>query len=85
MYFEQFESWKSVVEQSGSVAVECITDLDTHISSAIPKPGLEEILAEIQSCLENKTPWWQWDRNKGEVVVVPYEQIRSLKLKLSGR
>lgn len=83
MYFLEFQSYKEAIEKAKGFAIHCNTIHTSHISSPIPPQSYASVMDSIVHFMESKTPWMQWDRDSGSIVVVPYEHVLSLRLYLS--
>lgn len=82
MYFLEFQSYKDAVEKAKGFHVECNTAHKQHVSSPVPPQSYASVMDSIVHFMESKTPWMQWDRESGSIVVVPYETVLSLRLVL---
>jgi hypothetical protein len=87
MYYQQFESWGAAVDKATSFVITTTFKIagdktGVYTTSPVPITAIGSVIEQIRDALDTKTSWTQWDRNSKEIVVVPYEQIVTIRLSL---
>lgn len=83
MYYFQVESYMKTIETCDKFCVELTyVDGSKIRSSGLPMTAYayNDLLESIVSLYEVKTPWSMWDKEHQKVIIVPYEQIRSVDI-----
>lgn len=81
MYFSEFESYGSALEEASGVVIEVkMINGEKHTSSSVPISALPSLIADLEEFYGGKAMLMLWNKDSQTLASFAYEKVESVKI-----